>query len=667
MAGKAMVHSKFVRSYIRTVGISFLICVVLVSHSRSHPQCLDFFPPFKATRDLTFCREYSDFGCCTSVRDGELRQKYNNLIDQLEAIYPVLPVCNSYVKDILCQECSPYASHIFDAETTQIIAPLPGLCTAYCLDFAHCGHVVSFLTTDQQLQSSLDVSLEYFCELVEIGDMDYCYPDIVQNDVFIHELVTAGEGEGCICVQEFANGLRNPLAGVHAGDGTHRFFIAEQIGVVYVFLKNGTKINEPFLDIRSEVLTSSRRGDERGFLGLSFHPDYENNGRLFIYYSVGTLSDQKIRISEMRVSSDDMNKADTSTERVLLEIDQPAPNHNGGQLLFGEDGYLYLFVGDGGKGGDPFGEIGNGQDLESLLGAVLRIDIDGEENGRPYRIPSDNPFLNVSNAKPEIYAYGTRNMWRCSVDRGDDVTGEGRGRIFCGDVGQDSYEEIDIIEKGGNFGWRMKEGFSCYDDDMCTDDAMGEDILPIHAYSHSVGKSVTGGYVYRGCQSPNLKGHYIFGDFVNGRLFKLIEDKNTGEWNNFDICLGDNSVCNNGLIGTFPGKILSFGEDESGEVYILSTDHESNTHSGGKVHKIVDPGRRGDPLDCDVEHKDVVVIGPTTDFEPSASGSGSCHVLSSYLACVYMILSSILFIWSAPSQMQGRLLVFPDALAMKRG
>nr|DBA20796.1 TPA: hypothetical protein GDO54_017539 [Pyxicephalus adspersus] len=196
-----------------------------------------------------------------------------------------------------------------------------------------------------------------------------------------------------------------------------------------------------------------------------------HNGKFYVYYSIYAKREERIRISEYHVSTDNMNMADHKSERIILEITEPASNHNGGQILFGIDGYLYIFTGDGGRAGDPFGEFGNAQN---------------------------------------------KNMWRCSVDRGDPITGKGRGRIICGDVGQNKFEEVDLIQKGGNYGWRAKEGFSCYDKKLCNNASL-DDILPIFAYPHSLGKSVTGGYIYRGCQMPNLVGRYIFGDFMSGR------------------------------------------------------------------------------------------------------------------------------------------------------
>uniref|UniRef100_M4AJK9 HHIP like 2 n=1 Tax=Xiphophorus maculatus TaxID=8083 RepID=M4AJK9_XIPMA len=446
-----------------------------------------------------------------------------------------------------------------------------------------------------------------------------------------------GDPRGClqVCLTEVANSLRNPVLMLHSGDDTHRMFIAEQLGFVWVYLRDGSRLEQPFLDMSGAVLTTPWLGDERGFLGMAFHPKYRRNSRFFIYYSIqidGKVD--RIRISEMKVSDGDMNVADPYSERVILEIEEPAANHNGGQLLFGQDGCLYVFTGDGGKAGDPFGKYGNAQNKSSLLGKVLRINVDGSDPlGKPYRIPPDNPFSRDPDARPEVFAYGVRNMWRCSVDRGDPVSGYGRGRIFCGDVGQNRYEEVDIIVKGGNYGWRAKEGFECYDIKLCQNASLN-DILPIFAYSHHVGKSVTGGYVYRGCESPNLNGLYIFGDFMTGRLLALEEDKAAGTWKEKSICMGSTTTCSfPGLINHHHKFIISFAEDEAGELYFLATSYPSATSPTGTVFKFMDPSRRAPPGKCKQKPLPVKVKGKKFPFVPSERKSKTlisteCHQLS---------------------------------------
>ncbi|KXJ07455.1 HHIP-like protein 2 [Exaiptasia diaphana] len=342
------------------------------------------------------------------------------------------------------------------------------------------------------------------------------------------------------------------------------------MGVVHILMPNTKQLQKvTLLDISHKVLTSDRKGDERGFLSLAFHPDYRKNGRLFVYYSTrlgesdDKSADHKSVLSEFTVSNLNPNRANHDSEKIILEIPQPRSNHNGGQILFGYDGMLYLTLGDGGSAGDPFGQFGNG--------------------------------LNF--ARPEIYAYGVRNMWRCSLDRGD-KDGRGKGRFFCGDVGQNKFEEIDLIEKGGNYGWRAYEANDCFDSKQCYSPKLSNAIFPIFAYNHSVGKSVVGGYVYRGCQNPNLYGYYIFGDTWSSRFFTLIQNKTTRRWDHREMCFGDKSYCTDTLKGDFEQFVLSFGEDEAGEIYLLAVPSPKAKTPVGSVYRLVDPARRGDPEDC---------------------------------------------------------------------
>ena len=306
----------------------------------------------------------------------------------------------------------------------------------------------------------------------------------------------------------------------------------------------------------------------------------------------------KIRISEFTVSSNNPNKGNASSEIILLEVDQPEANHDGGMIMFGDDNYLYIFVGDGGGAGDRHGAVGNAQNLSTLLGKVLRIDVDTD--GAAYEIPKHNPFVNKHPFRPEIYAYGIRNIWRCSKDRGHRRSLKGKGRIFCGDVGQDKFEEIDIIERGGNYGWRALEGFHCYDKKLCKLPSMQKSIPPILTYSHKFGKSVVGGYVYRGCKYPNLHGYYVYGDTMNGRIFIAKEHAN-GTWTETDVAMGNSSLCNNGLASYYARNILSFAEEENGELLILSTYYPAPHSGAGRLYRLVDPARRRDPERCKIK------------------------------------------------------------------
>ncbi|XP_068952813.1 LOW QUALITY PROTEIN: HHIP-like protein 2 [Petaurus breviceps papuanus] len=590
---------------------------------QGHPQCLDYGPPFKPPVHLEFCSDYETFGCCDQRKDRRIAARYWDIVEYLDLKGHEL--CGGYIKDILCQECSPYAAHLYDAENPQTpLRNLPGLCSDYCSAFHfNCHSAISLLTNDRRIQASQEKNGAHFCHLLNLPDQDYCFPNVLRNDNLNRNLGAVVEDrKGCLqlCLTEVANGLRNPVSMVHAGDGTHRLFVAEQIGVVWVYLPDGSRLEEPFLDLKSLVLTTPWIGDERGFLGLAFHPRFRHNLKFYIYYScLGKKKAEKIRISEMKVSQADNNKADINSERVILELEEPASNHNGGQLLFGLDGYLYIFTGDGGQAGDPFGKFGNAQNKSSLLGKVLRIDVNrrGSDKKR-YGIPPDNPFVSEPGAHPAIYAYGVRNMWRCAVDRGDPSTQKGRGRIFCGDVGQNRFEEVDLIVKGGNYGWRAKEGFECYDFKLCHNASI-DDILPIYAYGHVVGKSVTGGYVYRGCESPNLNGLYIFGDFMSGRLMALQEDERTNSWKKQDICIGNTKTCAfPGLISTYSKFIISFAEDEAGELYFLATSYPSAYAPHGSIYKFVDPSRRAPPGKCKYKSAPVKTKSKLIPFRPLA-------------------------------------------------
>ncbi|KAF0873233.1 HHIP-like protein 2 isoform X1 [Crocuta crocuta] len=590
---------------------------------RGHPQCLDFGPPFQPPLHLDFCSDYESFGCCDQRKDHRLAARYRDIMDYLDL--GAHELCGGYIKDILCQECSPYAAHLYDAENPQTpLRNLPGLCADYCSAFhSSCHSAISLLTNDRRLRETHEKDGAHFCHLLNLPDKDYCFPNVLRNDHLNRNLgVVAKDHRGCLqlCLTEVANGLRNPVSMVHAGDGTHRFFVAEQVGVVWVYLPDGSRLEQPFLDLKNLVLTTPWVGDERGFLGLAFHPRFRRNRKFYIYYScLGKKKVEKIRISEMKVSRADPNKADPKSERVILEIEEPASNHNGGQLLFGVDGYMYIFTGDGGQAGDPFGKFGNAQNKSSLLGKVLRIDVNRPgSDGKRYRVPWDNPFVAEPGAHPAVYAYGIRNMWRCAVDRGDPVTRQGRGRMFCGDVGQNRFEEVDIIVKGGNYGWRAKEGFECYDRKLCHNASLN-DILPIYAYGHAVGKSVTGGYVYRGCESPNLNGLYIFGDFMSGRLMALQEDRKTKKWKKRDVCLGSTESCAfPGLINTYSKFIISFAEDEAGELYFLATSYPSAYVPHGSIYKFVDPSRRAPPGKCENKAMPVKTRSKRVQFRPLA-------------------------------------------------
>lgn len=329
---------------------------------------------------------------------------------------------------------------------------------------------------------------------------------------------------------------------VQPDDGRDRIFITEQAGIVRVFSNDQDASNsEVFLDIRDLVSTGH---NEEGLLGLAFDPDYRDNGHFYLYYSAAGA--RRSALSRFSISPNDPNVADPDSELVIMEILQPYGNHNGGQIAFGPDGHLYVGLGDGGKGGDP---LGNGQDIGSLLGAILRIDVRGGCGNKNYCIPPDNPFIGVAGARGEIWAYGLRNPWRFSFDKET-------GILWSGDVGQNRWEEIDIVEKGLNYGWNVMEGAHCFSPSVgCNTVGLA---LPVVEYGHSDGCSVTGGYVYRGSNTPSLLGAYVYGDFCSGRIWGLRYD--------------GVSITEHRLLVNSDLSITSFGRDLSGNLYVLSRD-----------------------------------------------------------------------------------------------
>ena len=330
----------------------------------------------------------------------------------------------------------------------------------------------------------------------------------------------------------------------HAADSSNRLFVVEQAGVIKVFDNNpGVSAAKEFLDIRDRV---NDGGKEEGLLGLAFHPDYSNNELFYVYYT-GKNPRHSV-LARYRVRTGNPDSADPDNEEVILRTPQPMANHNGGQIAFGPDGYLYIALGDGGGANDP---NHNGQDRTSLLGAILRIDVDNPGASGTYGIPADNPFAgNNVGFREEIYAYGLRNPWRFSFD-------PPTGRLFAADVGQRKYEEIDVIENGGNYGWRTMEGLHCSDTSPICDPAGF--VSPIHEYfHHGESKSVTGGFVYRGQGVPELQGLYVYADYVDGTIWALEYD-------------GTDQVQNTELIKTSL-NISSFGVDEQHELYIAAFD-----------------------------------------------------------------------------------------------
>ena len=345
-----------------------------------------------------------------------------------------------------------------------------------------------------------------------------------------------------LALTPFVSGLPSPIGMEAPNDGTGRLFVVQQGGQLRI-IQNGSVVATPFLDVSSK--TGFVSGGELGLLGLAFHPSFSTNRRFFVYYTQSVSGQIQSVFSEFAASSSNANLADPTSERVMLVINQPFDNHKGGQMAFGPDGFLYMGLGDGGSEGDP---LGNGQNTQTLLGKILRIDINSAfAPGKQYAIPPDNPFVS-GGGLPEIWAYGLRNPWRFSFDRGT-------GKLFAGDVGQDSYEEVDIITKGGNFGWNKMEASHCYPPgSMCSTAGL---ILPIMEYAHDAagGQAIIGGFVYHGSAISGLAGDYVFGDLSSGHVWAGVQDMN-GNWSQT-------------LVLTHSLTVSSLGQDTSGELYLL--------------------------------------------------------------------------------------------------
>jgi len=351
-----------------------------------------------------------------------------------------------------------------------------------------------------------------------------------------------------IGTQVIVSGLNSPLDIEHPDDNSGRLFVVEQGGTIRI-IQNGSVLPTPFLDISSEVIVQ----DEMGLLGVTFHPSFATSGKFYVNYVRNNAGQFQSVISEFQVSTTNPNQANPASERILLTVDQVSnfTNHKAGQLAFGLDGFLYFGLGDGGSGGDPFGL---GQNTQILLGKMMRIDVNSTSPGKQYAIPPDNPFV-AGGGLPEIYAFGFRNPWRFSFDP--------NGRLFVADVGQDSFEEIDIVQKGGNYGWNIMEGDHCFNPPSNCN--MTELSLPIVEIPHPEAEAVIGGFVYHGTALTGMQGAYIFGD-LNGKIWELTE--------------GPPNTFTRSQLATENFNISSFGQDAAGELYLTDI-------SGGRVLKLV--------------------------------------------------------------------------------
>jgi glucose/arabinose dehydrogenase len=404
-------------------------------------------------------------------------------------------------------------------------------------------------------------------------------------------------------LQPFAEGLVHPMAMLNPPDGSKRFFIVEQTGTIQIMMPDGKLRPTPFIDLSKKIVKLDWEFDERGLLGMAFHPKFKDNGKFYVVYTAPVRTDAARRprllfcctnyLSEFRVSKTDPNKADLSTERIIYFWDKPQFNHNGGEIVFGpDDGYLYISIGDGGWANDEAightPKIGNGQDLKTNLGKIVRIDVN---TGDPYTVPKDNPFVGRTDALPEIWAYGFRNAWRMSFDAG------GNHGLFAGDVGQNRWESVKLVQKGGNHGWNRIEGSHCFNaadpsnpnlPETCDKSGL---LMPIAEYGNmnvtqgGKGISITGGFVYRGKAIPSLVGSYVFGDWSKsftepqGLLLLARPPSQSGAmWTIEDVEVSNMN---------FHSYVLGFARDEDNELYVLASDNTAPGRANDRIYKIV--------------------------------------------------------------------------------
>lgn len=417
--------------------------------------------------------------------------------------------------------------------------------------------------------------------------------------------------EPWIQLEQVASGLAAPVALAAPDDGSSRLFIVDQVGVVFIVDNQDTLLETPFIDIRDKMVGLNSSYDERGLLGMAFHPNFAENGRFFLYYSAPLRAngpndwDHTSHLSEFSISANDPNRADPDSEKIILQIDQPQGNHNSGAIAFGPDGFLYVPLGDGGSGSDIgpghaqdwYAENagGNGQDVEAnMLGSILRIDID---NGDPYAIPGDNP--QISQNFPEIWAYGFRNPYRMAFDPA------GQGELFVGDAGQELWEEVSIVKAGGNYGWNVREGAHCFSTanpsdpdairDCPTEDPEGDPLIdPILEFPNikhpdgGLGTTIVGGVVYRGDRLPAWDGRYIFGQWSRsfrspeGGLFVATRSE-TNTWDFEAVQIVDRE---GGELGEY---LLALGQDSLGEVYALTSRSAGPSGTTGTVYRFSTP------------------------------------------------------------------------------
>jgi glucose/arabinose dehydrogenase len=570
-----------------------LAACLLVSPIYGHALCLNGGGAFPGT--LSYCSMYTGNVCCTSSDDSRINAAVTDL--------GVTGECLNIMKENLCAECDPWAIHLFGGENANAnVAKVPFMCGSFCSQmYTACkDQVMNSNPYDSQRRDialgDVFADVNAFCTAFSVEASDkYCF----SGEPFVQPTPLSLNTSGSICIAKVMSG--NDYLNLIQPDD--RIFVASKGGVIKTINPSNYQTIETYLDISARVINNG----EKGLLGLAFHPDFQQNGRFFVGYSCDPAKhddckwpcsrgcpwdggcndntgqcarhDHMSVIAEYRAANGDptASRADPVEVQRIFEYTQPYGNHNGGQLLFGGDNYLYLMFGDGGDGNDP---QQNGQDKMNYLGKILRIDVNNKTNDKNYAVPQDNPFVGNSDYLPEIWALGMRNPWRCSFDK------ENPAYFFCGDVGQNNVEEVDLIVRGGNYGWRKWEGTRL---NFPNDPEVPNHIDPIMEYNRAESgypASVTGGYRYRGSETTCLEDHYVFADLYN-KVFSSIENPvGSGIFQRGNVkvnCASDSPL----TCSTTMNSIFSFGEDAAGELYFLTD---------GGVNKIVPISRCG--LQC---------------------------------------------------------------------
>ncbi|XP_042557751.1 hedgehog-interacting protein [Dipodomys merriami] len=524
---------------------------------------------------------YPRLSCCLLADSrglGRLENKIFSATNNTE--------CGRLLEEVKCAPCSPHSQSLFHSPEREVLERdlvLPLLCPDYCKEFFYTcrGHIPGFLQT----------TAEEFCFYYARKDGGLCFPDFPRKQVrgpasnYLDQMEEYDKAEeisrkhkpNCFCVQEVVSGLRQPVGAVHSGDGSHRLFILEKEGYVKILTPAGDIFKEPYLDIHKLVQSGIKGGDERGLLSLAFHPNYKKNGKLYVSYTTNQERwamgphDHILRVVEYTVSRKNPHQVDLRTARVFLEVAELHRKHLGGQLLFGPDGFLYVILGDGMITLDDMEEMDG---LSDFTGSVLRLDVDTDLCNVPYAIPRSNPHFNSTNQPPEVFAHGLHDPGRCAVDRHPTDININL-TILCSDSNGKNRSSARILQiiKGKDY-------------------ESEPSLLEFKPFSNG---PLVGGFVYRGCQSERLYGSYVFGD-RNGNFLTLQQSPVTKQWQEKPLCLGTGGSCR----GYFSGHILGFGEDELGEVYILSSSKSMTQTHNGKLYKIVDPKRPLMPEECRV-------------------------------------------------------------------